>query len=201
MRFEKPTFYRVRRYFNVFAPKSAIQFGCVLVYAVSFLLIVLPRLLNPAGKLVLAAMLTAFIVGGLLLPSSVINFWERIWFFPRAAIAAVFAYVLTVTLGWLPDIVRSPSAWQELLVLSGGAPFSSAHGLGLFAMIPAFLSQWYFPNSGHAGFPEQFIRGTPEVIAWERAVSIMEEIGESCGWEAEPKEAPKPQPALQPQRN
>jgi hypothetical protein len=149
--------------------------------------IIAPRLNNTPGKIVLTGLAALFVAGALLLPISVINRWEHLGTRLRGGSMAIFIYVLTVTLGWLPDL-RSPSAWTQLLLLSGGAPFSSAHTLALFGMVPAWLSQSYYPAAAPRSFPEQFIRGTPEEISWERAIMEMEAIGDSFGWDDEPRE-------------
>jgi hypothetical protein len=190
MRFHQPTKVQIRRYLKVFQPKSFVQKVCVLVYALSFAVLIVPRLNNTPGKIVLTGLATLFVAGALLLPISVINRWENLWTWLRGSSFAIFTYVLTVTLGWRPDL-RSPSAWTELLLLSGGAPFSSVHTLALFGMVPAWLSQSYCPAAAPRSFPEQFIRGTPEEISWERAIMEMEAIGDRFGWDDEAQETPR----------
>lgn len=187
---EKPTLRRVRRYVGIFKPKSRFQVLLVVVYAFWFFVTVLPHLKSPTGSYVMIFAAAILFGGAVLVPESVIIRWENLWAWLRASIFALFTYVVTVTLGWLPD-VRSPSAWAELLLLSGGAPFSSAHALALFGMVPAWLSQTH-PNARHPSFPDYFIRGTPDVMSWEQAIAIMEEIGDACGWDAEPQETPPP---------
>ena len=187
MRFHRPSQFQIRRYLKVFQPKSPVQCVCVLVYALSFAVFIAPRLNNTLGKIVLTSLAALFVAGALLLPISVINRWENLGTWLRGSSLALFTYVLTVTLGWLPDL-RSPSAWTELLLLSGGAPFSSAHTLALFGMVPAWLSQTYSPAAAPRRAPEQFIRGTPEEISWEWAITAMEAIGDRFGWDDEPQE-------------
>jgi hypothetical protein len=187
MRFPQPTKVQMLRYLQVFKPKSFVQKVCVLVYALCFAAIIAPRLNNNPGKIVLTGLAALFVAGAWLLPISVINRWEHLGTRLRGGSMAIFIYVLTVTLGWLPDL-RSPSAWTQLLLLSGGAPFSSVHTLALFGMVPAWLSQSYYPAAAPLSLPEHFIRGTPEEISGERAIMEMEAIGDRCGWDDEVQE-------------
>ena len=195
MQFEKPSTARIRRYVNVFAPKELFQYVGAFVYAISFVVLIAPHLNNPTGKIVMSVLAAFFVAGALLLPTSLIERWEYLSTWWRGTIFALFTYVLTVTLGWLPEI-RSASAWKELLLLSGGAPFSSAHTLALFGMLPAWFSQDYYPHYARPGHQEQFIRGTPEVIDWELAIVLLEELGNRYGWETEPQEAAKTEPPV-----
>ena len=188
MRFHRPSQFQIRSYLKVFQPKSIVQKVCVLVYALAFAVLIAPRLNNTPGKIVMSGLATLFVAGALLLPISVINRWENLGTWLRGGSLAIFTYVLTITLGWFPEL-RSPSAWFQLLLLSGGAPFTSVHALALFGMVPAWLSQTYYPAADLGSLPEQFIRGTPEEISWERAIMEMEAIGDQFGWDDEAQEA------------
>lgn len=191
MIFEKPTFRRVRRYLGIFKPKSGFQVLLVVVYAFWFLVTVLPHLKDNTGRSVLIFAAAIFVGGAVLLPESALRRWEGLWRWVRSGVFAVLAYVVTVTLGWLPEF-RSLSSWGHVLLLSGGAPFSNVHALAIFGMLPAWLSQGYSPSTPR-GFPEQFIRGTPEVLAWEEAVAFMENIGNTCGWGGDFQQNPEGQ--------
>jgi fatty acid desaturase len=174
---------QILRYLRVFVPKGSLQWLFAALYGLLFAVYILPSLKTTAGAILALAVLALFVAGAVFLPSGAIATWERLPPNFRGLCFAVLIYVLTVTLGWMPEI-QSPHDWTQLLALAGPAPYSGAHTTALVGVVPAWLSQLYRARGVAPSPPgEQFLRGAPQVLTWEEAMAKLMQIIKKTGWE------------------
>ena len=149
---------KLRRLVITLMPKGLIGMLLLTAAAISFALVIAPKLANPQASILLVA-----IVGGALginqaVPLRTFERWDRWHRHLRATLVAIPAYVILVTVGKAEELYNF-RLWGEFLIPTGFSPWTWTNTTAALAALSAAASQFYWPSRPILD-SEQFIRGS-----------------------------------------
>jgi len=127
-------------FLRIFMPKDFLTWGGAIFVMTTLFLGFRQSIFSFPGILIIIFLLSLIVFAATALPPKVVETIALTPTFIRVLIYSLLAYAVVATLGNISE-ARSLRSWWEPLTFTGGAPFTGANGLGIFAGMVAALTQ------------------------------------------------------------